>query len=58
MARAAEKDLIDESSARRSYLGVHAQKQQGLSWVGVCVPGRGLHSFTSELDMSNSRTPS
>ena len=35
----APEDKIDTSIARRSYLGVHAQKQAGLSWVGVCVPG-------------------
>lgn len=33
MALAAEVDLIDNSIARRSYLGVHAQKQDGLNWV-------------------------
>ena len=41
---AAEKDLIDDSLARRSYIGVHKQKQDGLaglacaSLVGVYRP--------------------
>ena len=39
LAPEAPEDKIDTSIARRSYLGVHAQKQAGLSWVGVCVPG-------------------
>ncbi|CAN8064702.1 unnamed protein product [Agarophyton chilense] len=37
----------DESYAtpvpRRNVLGVHAQKQPGLSWVGACVPAGRLH---------------
>ena len=35
----AEKDLIDRDAPRRSYIGVHAQKQDGLSWVSAAVPG-------------------
>ena len=33
MACAAEDDLIDTSISRRSYLGVHEQRQEGLCWV-------------------------
>jgi ferredoxin-nitrite reductase len=44
LAPAAEKDLIDESIARRSYLGVHKQKQEGLNWVGACCPGGRLQA--------------
>ena len=39
LARAAEKDLIDRDSPRRSYIGVHEQKQDGFSWVAAAVPG-------------------
>ena len=39
MERRAEKDLIDRDAPRRSYIGVHAQKQDGLSWVSAAVPG-------------------
>ena len=39
LARGAEVDLIDRESPRRSYIGVHAQKQEGLSWVAAAVPG-------------------
>ena len=39
MERAAEVDLIDRSQPRRSYIGVHKQKQEGFSWVSAAVPG-------------------
>ncbi|KAJ3695895.1 hypothetical protein LUZ60_001272 [Juncus effusus] len=35
---AAEEDLIDKKWERRDYLGVHPQKQAGLSFVGLHVP--------------------
>jgi ferredoxin-nitrite reductase len=38
LARAAATDLLRKDWTRRSYLGVHAQKQAGLSWVGCSVP--------------------
>jgi ferredoxin-nitrite reductase len=44
LALEAETDKIDTSIARRSYLGVHKQKQEGLNWVGVCVPGGRLQA--------------
>lgn len=28
----------DAAAPRRNVLGIHAQKQEGLSWVGACVP--------------------
>lgn len=31
-------DMIDKSWERRSYFGVHKQKQEGLNWVGCNVP--------------------
>ena len=49
---AAEKDLIDDSLARRSYIGVHKQKQDGLSWIGVCVPGGRLQA-EDMMEMAN-----
>ena len=39
LARAAPRDLLRTDWERRSYLGVHAQKQAGLHWVGCSVPG-------------------
>ena len=36
--RAAPEDLIDKKWQRRDYLGVHPQKQEGLSFVGLHVP--------------------
>ncbi|KAK3155374.1 hypothetical protein QOZ80_2BG0202420 [Eleusine coracana subsp. coracana] len=36
--RAAPEDLIDKTWQRRDYLGVHPQKQEGLSYVGLHVP--------------------
>jgi ferredoxin-nitrite reductase len=39
MRRAATEDLIDRDAPRRSYVGVHAQKQDGLSWIAAAVPG-------------------
>lgn len=39
LARAAATDLVDPNWERRSYFGVQPQKQPGLSWVGVNVPG-------------------
>ncbi|KAG6551231.1 hypothetical protein Mapa_007157 [Marchantia paleacea] len=38
LERAAEKDLLDTSWKRRDLLGVHPQKQLGLSFVGIHVP--------------------
>ncbi|GHP07129.1 hypothetical protein PPROV_000587200 [Pycnococcus provasolii] len=40
-------DPIDEShhhSTRRSVLGIHDQKQDGLQWAGLCVPTGSLES--------------
>eukprot|EP00177_Eucheuma_denticulatum_P005430 GFKZ01009872.1.p1 GENE.GFKZ01009872.1~~GFKZ01009872.1.p1 ORF type:complete len:575 (-),score=87.87 GFKZ01009872.1:1207-2931(-) len=34
----------DTPAPRRNILGVHAQKQEGLSWVGACVPAGRLTS--------------
>ncbi|CAN6233317.1 unnamed protein product [Urochloa humidicola] len=38
LERAAPEDLIDKAWERRDYLGVHPQKQEGLSYVGLHVP--------------------
>ncbi|OEL26864.1 Ferredoxin--nitrite reductase, chloroplastic [Dichanthelium oligosanthes] len=38
LERAAPDDLIDKKWERRDYLGVHPQKQEGLSYVGLHVP--------------------
>ncbi|KAL5211654.1 hypothetical protein ABZP36_022501 [Zizania latifolia] len=38
LERAAPEDLIDKKWQRREYLGVHQQKQEGLSYVGLHVP--------------------
>ncbi|KAL5207901.1 hypothetical protein ABZP36_032336 [Zizania latifolia] len=38
LERAAPEDLIDKKWQRRDYLGVHSQKQEGLSYVGLHVP--------------------
>ncbi|KQK01753.1 ferredoxin--nitrite reductase, chloroplastic [Brachypodium distachyon] len=38
LERAAAEDMIDKAWERRDYLGVHPQKQQGLSFVGLHVP--------------------
>lgn len=34
----------DTPAPRRNVLGIHAQKQEGLSWVGACVPAGRLTS--------------
>ncbi|CAK0785196.1 hypothetical protein CVIRNUC_008402 [Coccomyxa viridis] len=36
--RAAVDEKYDDVWERRDVLGVHAQKQEGYSWVGACVP--------------------
>ncbi|PWZ28633.1 Ferredoxin--nitrite reductase, chloroplastic [Zea mays] len=38
LERAAPEDLVDKRWERRDYLGVHPQKQEGLSYVGLHVP--------------------
>ncbi|AQK75175.1 Ferredoxin--nitrite reductase chloroplastic [Zea mays] len=38
LERAAAEDLVDKKWERRDYLGVHPQKQEGLSYVGLHVP--------------------
>lgn len=38
LERAAPEDLVDKKWDRRDYLGVHPQKQEGLSYVGLHVP--------------------
>uniref|UniRef100_A0A0E0CRW7 Ferredoxin--nitrite reductase, chloroplastic n=1 Tax=Oryza meridionalis TaxID=40149 RepID=A0A0E0CRW7_9ORYZ len=38
LERPAPEDLIDKKWQRRDYLGVHPQKQEGLSYVGLHVP--------------------
>lgn len=38
LERAATEDMLDKSWERRSYLGVHPQKQEGLNFVGLHVP--------------------
>uniref|UniRef100_A0A0E0GCC3 Ferredoxin--nitrite reductase, chloroplastic n=1 Tax=Oryza nivara TaxID=4536 RepID=A0A0E0GCC3_ORYNI len=38
LERAAPEDLINKKWQRRDYLGVHPQKQEGLSYVGLHVP--------------------
>lgn len=38
LERAALKDLIQKQWERRDYLGVHPQKQKGLSFVGLHIP--------------------
>jgi ferredoxin-nitrite reductase len=37
LERAAPEDLVDRNWKRRDYLGVHPQKQEGLSYVGLHV---------------------
>lgn len=39
VAREAAQDLVDHAQPRRNIVGVHPQKQPGLSWVGINVPG-------------------
>lgn len=43
-----EKEAEANPVERRNILGVHAQKQEGLSWVGACVPVGRL--FSSDMD--------
>lgn len=38
LERASLEDLIEKKWERRDYLGVHAQKQEGLSYVGLHIP--------------------
>ncbi|MED6180328.1 Ferredoxin--nitrite reductase, chloroplastic [Stylosanthes scabra] len=38
LERASQEDLIDKQWERRDYLGVHPQKQEGLSYVGIHIP--------------------
>jgi len=38
LERAASEDLIQKQWERREYLGVHPQKQEGLSFVGLHIP--------------------
>lgn len=38
----------DDTWERRDVLGVHAQKQEGLSWVGACVPAGRLQTADFE----------
>lgn len=40
----------DDDWKRRDVLGVHAQKQEGLHWVGACVPvGRMMATDMDDL---------
>ena len=40
----------DDDWKRRDVLGVHAQRQEGLYWVGACVPvGRLMAADMDEL---------
>lgn len=34
----------DDVWERRDVIGVHAQRQEGMSWVGVCVPAGRLQT--------------
>lgn len=45
--------LVDASWTRREYLGVHAQKQEGLSWVGLHVPVGRLQVSDATLQQSH-----
>ncbi|KAL2944163.1 Ferredoxin--nitrite reductase chloroplastic, partial [Bienertia sinuspersici] len=38
LERASSEELVDKKWERREYLGVHPQKQEGLSFVGLHVP--------------------
>ncbi|GMN37628.1 hypothetical protein TIFTF001_006976 [Ficus carica] len=38
LERASSEDLVDKQWERRDYLGVHPQKQEGLSYVGLHIP--------------------
>ncbi|KAJ0984527.1 hypothetical protein J5N97_002883 [Dioscorea zingiberensis] len=50
LERASENDLIQKQWERRDYLGVHPQKQPGLSFVGLHIPvGRVQASDMFEL---------
>lgn len=50
LERASEEDLVQKQWERRDYLGVHPQKQEGLSFVGLHIPvGRVQASDMFEL---------
>lgn len=50
LERASEEDLVQKKWERRDYLGVHPQKQAGLSFVGLHIPvGRVQASDMFEL---------
>lgn len=50
LERSSEEDLVQKQWERRDYMGVHPQKQQGLSFVGLHVPvGRVQASDMFEL---------
>ncbi|XP_061350988.1 ferredoxin--nitrite reductase, chloroplastic [Gastrolobium bilobum] len=38
LERASQEDLVQKQWERRDYLGVHPQKQEGLSYVGIHIP--------------------
>ncbi|XP_020208221.1 ferredoxin--nitrite reductase, chloroplastic [Cajanus cajan] len=38
LERASQEDLVKKTWERRDYLGVHPQKQEGLSYVGIHIP--------------------
>lgn len=38
LERASSEDLVDQKWERRDYFGVHPQKQEGLSFVGIHIP--------------------
>eukprot|EP00253_Pinus_taeda_P008845 PITA_08845 len=46
LERAATEDMLGKSWERRSYLGVHPQKQGGLNFVGPHVPEPLLQKFS------------
>ncbi|OIW10185.1 hypothetical protein TanjilG_27936 [Lupinus angustifolius] len=38
LERASEEEMVEKQWERRDYLGVHPQKQEGLSYVGIHIP--------------------
>lgn len=38
LERASDEDLVQKQWERRDYLGVHPQKQEGLSYIGINIP--------------------
>ncbi|KAE9613604.1 hypothetical protein Lal_00015887 [Lupinus albus] len=48
LERASEEEMVQKEWERRDYLGVHPQKQEGLSYVGIHIPVGRIHA--DEMD--------